>query len=184
VSSVNLRSSATSETFQELFDLIGHEGARRIDARDNTHPDYSQVLSTEQIWNLVKFMREEWVAPSELYDIEVSGPKMYVDYTQDPPVVVAPTITYSNVGAKGSATAGEAIYDEKCQACHGAEGTAHEIEGRSLGQFIREKPNEGWFKAKFGEPGTGMLPGLVTDLQDLQDLYAALADPDNYPDLP
>jgi hypothetical protein len=160
-----------------------HVGARDIDARDTTHPDYSNHLTSGQAWNLVKFMLEEWVAPSELYDIEVTGPKMYVDYTQDPPVVVAPTITYSNVGAKGDAARGEALYDDLCQSCHGADGTAHDLGGRSLGQFVREKPNEGWFKAKFGEPGTGMEPGLVTDLQDLQDLYAALANATNYPDL-
>jgi mono/diheme cytochrome c family protein len=98
-------------------------------------------------------------------------------------VVVAPTVTYTNVGAKGSALSGEAVYDAKCQVCHGTDGTAHDIEGRSLGQFVREKPNEAWFKAKFGEPGTGMMPGLVTSLQDLQDLYAALANAAYYPDL-
>jgi cytochrome c1 len=118
-------------------------------------------------------MLEEWVAPSELYDIEVMGPQMYVDYTQDPPVVMAPTITYSNIGAKGSAINGKTIYAQTCSVCHGADGTGLDIEGRTLGQFFREKPNEAWFKAKFGEAGH-MLPGLVTDLQDLQDLYAAL----------
>jgi mono/diheme cytochrome c family protein len=182
VSSVSLRSSVLSETYQELFDLIAHEGFRQIDAMDNTHPDYSEVLTDEQIWNIVKFMREEWVAPSELYDIEVSGPAMYVDYSQNPPVVVPPVVTYSNVGAKGNAARGETVYDTNCQACHGSNGKAQDIEGRSLGQFVREKPNEAWFKAKFGEPGTGMLPGIITDLQDLQDLYAALANAANYPD--
>jgi mono/diheme cytochrome c family protein len=180
---VNLRSTAASATFQELYDLVAHVGARDIDATDNTHPDYAAVLSEAQSWNLVKFIREEWVAPSDLYDIEVSGSKMYVDYTQDPPVVVAPTITYSNVGAKGDVAMGEAVYDEKCESCHGADGTTLDLGGRSMGEFAREKPNELWFKAKFGEAGTGMLPGLVTALEDLQGLYAALADATNYPGL-
>jgi mono/diheme cytochrome c family protein len=183
VSSVNLRSTSSATSFQGMYDLVLHAGARGIDASDNTHPDYSSHLTSAQAWNLVKFMLEEWVAASDLYDIEVKGPQMYVDYTQDPPVVMAPTITYSNVGAKGSAINGETIYDGKCQVCHGADGTAHDMGGRSLGQFVREKPNEAWFKAKFGEPGTGMAPGLVTSLQDLQDLYAALANAANYPDL-
>jgi hypothetical protein len=60
VSSVNLRSTALQAGFQELFDLIGHAGARDIDASDNTHPDYSVQLTTAQTWNIVKFMREEW----------------------------------------------------------------------------------------------------------------------------
>jgi mono/diheme cytochrome c family protein len=107
---------------------------------------------------------------------------MYVDYSQTPPVVMSPTLTYTNIGAKGSATAGESVYDAKCQSCHGADGTQIDIGGRSLGQFIRQKPHEAWFKAKFGEDGTGMQPGLVSTLQELQDLYAALAVVANYPD--
>ena len=184
VSSVNLRSSAASETFQALYDLVRHAGARDIDAADNTHPDYSELLTDEQAWNLVKFMREEWVAANLLYDIEVSGPQMYVDYTVDPPEVVAPTVTYSNVGALGDEANGNVIYTDLCATCHGVDGLSLDIGGRSLGQFVREKPNEAWFKAKFGEPGTGMDPGLVTETSDLQDLYAALANATNFPDLP
>ena len=181
VSSVNLRSTAAREDFQALFDLVRHAGARKIDAFDNTHPDFS-ILTDDQVWNLVKFMREETVAANLLYDIEVSGPAMYVDYSQNPPVVVAPTVTYSNIGALGNETNGQAIVAATCAGCHGADGTAIQIGSRSLGQFIREKPNEGWFKAKFGEPGTGMNPGLVTATSDLQDLYAALANATNFPD--
>lgn len=183
VSSVNLRSTAQSESVEELFDLVAHVGARQIDAADNTHPDFAAVLTTDQIWSLVKFMREDWVNPSDLYDIEVTGPKMYVDYTVTPAVVVSPTITYSNIGAKGVESRGTAIY-ENCETCHGATGTTLDLGGRSLGQFVREKPNEAWFKAKFGEAGTGMDPGLITELQDLQDLYAALVNPVFFPDLP
>ena len=184
VSSISLRSSAASESFQGLFDLIRHVGARGIDASDNTHPDYSQELTDSQVWNIVKFMREEWVAANLLYDIEVSGPAMYVDYTGDPPVVVTPTVTFSNVGAMGDETNGRLIYTNTCQVCHGIDGTDENIGGRSLGQFVREKPNEAWFKAKFGEPGTGMNPGLVTSTSDLQDLYKALENSTNFPDLP
>ena len=183
VSSVNLRASAASGSYQELYDLIMRVGARDIDARDNTHPEYSQQLATEQAWNLVKFMREEWVAPNLLYDIEVTGPAMYVDYSISPAVVVAPTITYSNIGALGTEADGQTLYTNTCASCHGTDGTTLDLEGRSLGQFVREKPNEAWFKAKFGEAGTGMDPGLITATSDLQDLYAALANAANYPDL-
>jgi mono/diheme cytochrome c family protein len=163
-----------------LFDLVLHAGARDIDARDNTHPDYSTRLTTDQVWNIVKFMREEWVEPNLLYDIEVVGPVMYVDRSGIP-VVVAPTITYSNVGALGDETAGGTLYTSTCSACHGADGTTLDLGGRTLGRFVREKPNEAWFKAKFGEPGTIMTPGLVTVTSDLQDLYAALANATNFP---
>jgi mono/diheme cytochrome c family protein len=180
---VNLRSTPANQTYQGLFDLVVHTGARDIDARDNTHPDYSPYLTPEQVWNIMKFMREEWVAPNLLYDIEVTGPAMYVNYSVDPPEVVAPTITYSNVGALGDEAAGQALYTSVCEGCHGVDGTTHDLGGRSLGQFVREKPNEAWFKAKFGEAGTGMTPGLVTDVSDLQNLYAALANATNFPDL-
>ena len=183
MSSVNLRSTVASATYQEIYDLVAHVGARALDASDNTHPDFSEVLSEAQIWNFVKFLREEFVSPTDLYDIEVTGPQMYVDYAQVPPAVVSPVITYSNIGAKGSASQGNTIYTEKCAACHGADGTSHDLGGRSLGQFVREKPNEAWFKAKFGEFGTGMLPGLVSELQDLQALYAALAVAADFPNL-
>jgi cytochrome c553 len=181
VSSVNLRSAATAKSFQALFDLVRHVGARDIDASDNTHADFSMWLTDSQVWNLVKFMREEWVAPNLLYDISVSGPTMYVDYSQTPAVVVAPTVTYSNVGALGNESNGQTIVANDCAACHGADGTSLDLGGRTLGRFIREKPNEGWFKAKFGEAGTGMNPGLVSTTSDLQDMYAALANSTNFP---
>lgn len=183
VSSVNLRSTASKEGYRELFDLIRHAGSRKIDAFDNSHPDFAQHLTDDQAWNLVKFMREEWVASNLLYDIVVSGPAMYVDYSQNPPVVVKPTVTYSNVGALGNEADGRALSAARCAGCHGTDGTTLDIEGRSLGQFVRQKPNEAWFKAKFGESGTGMNPGLVTETSDLQDLYKALANPANFPDL-
>ncbi len=182
VSSINLRSTAASESFQELYNLVRHVGARQIDAFDNTHPDFSQNLADDQVWNIIKFMIEEWVDPNLLYDLEVTGPTMYVDYSVDPPEVVKPTLTFTNIGSLGNETNGQDIYAQNCATCHGADGTQLDIGGRSLGQFIREKPHEAWFKAKFGEPGTGMQPGLITETSDLQDLYKALANPANFPD--
>jgi cytochrome c553 len=184
VSTLNLRSTRSNQTYQGLYDLILHDGARDIDAADNNHPDYMGHVSTDQVWNLLKFIREEWVAPNLLYDISVTGPAMYVDYSADPDTVVAPTITYSNVGALGDATNGGTLHTSLCASCHGADGLTLIMGGRSLGQFIREKPYEAWFKAKFGEPGTGMTAGLVTATSDLQDLYAALAVAANFPDAP
>jgi len=84
----------------------------------------------------------------------------------------------------GNESNGQTIVAERCASCHGTDGTSLDIGGRSLGQFVREKPNEAWFKAKFGESGTGMAPSLVSETSDLQDLYAALANAANYPDLP
>lgn len=181
VSAINLRSSATANTPQALFDLVMHSPGRMIDAFDNTHPDFAPHLTVAQAWNLVKFMREEWVEPTDLYDLEVMGGMMYVDYSG--PTVMAPTLTYSNIGALGNAANGVTVYAAACGGCHGADGTAIDLGGRSAGQFVREKPNEAWFKAKFGEAGS-MDPGLVTSTSDMQDLYAALVNTVDYPDLP
>jgi len=148
---------------------------------DNTHPDFAPHLTVAQTWNLVKFMREEWIEPTDLYDLEVMGGMMYVDYSG--PTVIAPTLTYSNIGALGNAANGDAVYAAACGSCHGADGTAITTFGRSAGQFVREKPNEAWFKAKFGEAGS-MDPGLITSTSDMQDLYAALVNTVTYPDLP
>lgn len=183
VSSVNLRSAIATASYQQLYDLVARPGARSIDAADNTHPDYSQRLTSAQVWNLVKFMREEWVPAGELYDIEVKGPAIYVDRTQTPPKVISPTVTYTNIGAKGDATRGLGIHIIKCTVCHGSDGKRVPLEGMSLGQFVRAKPQEAWFKVKFGNPGSGMLPGLVTSVQDLQDLYAVYARPTDFPNM-
>ena len=180
VSWVNLRTTS-GQTFQELYDMVAHAGSRTIDATDNTHPDFAAQLTESQIWNLVKFMREEWVAPSDLYDLEVSGQAIHWDYSVTPAVVAAPTLTYSNIGAKGDAPNGGSIYAAKCASCHGANGTNIDLGGRSVGKFAREKPNELWFKLKFGEDGA-MDSGIITSTSDLQDLYAALVNAVNFPD--
>lgn len=184
VSWVNLRSAVKSESYQELFDLVRHVGARNIDAMDNTHPGYPGHLSDSQVWNIVKFMREEWVDPNLLYDLAVTGPTMHWDYSVDPPVLIKPGVTYGNIGAGGNESNGQTLYASRCASCHGADGIMLDIEGMSLGQFLRAKPNEAWFKAKFGQPGTGMNPGLVASTSDLQDLYKTLANAGNFPDLP
>ena len=89
----------------------------------------------------------------------------------------------SKIGEGGNATNGDAIYTTSCLSCHGADGTTLDMGGRSLGEFTRDKPNEMWLKAKFGEPGK-MDAGLVTSTSDLLDLYLALTNATTYPDIP
>ncbi len=177
VSSVNIRSTAVSTSASKLYMLIEHGWGRPMDAASNEMPNYKSNLTAAQIWNLTKFMKEEWVNPTELYDLAVSGP----------PISAAgsPTLTYSNIGKDGNATHGNALISTNCIGCHGSDGKKIEdVDGKTgIGQFVRQKPHEAWFKIKFGEPGTGMNPGqLVTSTSDLKDLYKALIETSVYPD--
>ncbi|MDP2984015.1 MAG: c-type cytochrome [Candidatus Latescibacter sp.] len=176
VSSINLRSTIASTSLSQLYTLIEHSWGRPMNAASNEMPNYKSNLSVEQIWNLVKFMKEEWVDPTELYDLVVTGPPVSS--------VGVPTLTYSNIGKGGDATKGKTFLSNNCNSCHGSDGKKIEVDGLSgQGNFLRSKPNEAWFKIKFGEPGTGMNPGqLVTSTSDLKDIYKALTDKSNYPD--
>ncbi len=182
VSSVNLRSSIVSTTYQELYDLIERPAGRPLNLTSSAHPDYSTVLTPAQIWNIVKFLREEFVNPNELYDLQISGPAMHYEWNGASWVLMKPVLTYSNIGKGGSAASGASVFANKCSVCHGANGKDNPPEGfTSLGKFLRAKPHEAWFKAKFGEPPI-MPPALVTSTQDLKDLYKALVDTVGFPD--
>jgi len=128
-------------------------------------------------------MREEWVEPNTLYDLQVSGGPMRYAMVADVWTLVKPTLSYSAIGQDGDAAAGTAVYTAKCTACHGATGIQTVGGGGTLGKFVRSKPNEAWFKVKFGQPTAGgMLPGLVTSTDDLKNLYKAFANTTNFPD--
>lgn len=184
ISSVNLWSTAASSTPTELFDLIAHPQGRPINAAlDSRHPDYTGYLTTSQIWNIVKFMKEEWINPNALYDLAVAGAPVHNEYPAGVKTVVLPTLTYSNLGKGGVEAAGLTAYAAKCQTCHGATGKEMGIPAgtTSLGNYMRTKPNEGWFKIKFGGP-VGMNPGLVTSTQEMKDLYKLMANVTLFPD--
>jgi mono/diheme cytochrome c family protein len=183
VSPVNLIEHTEHHTPQELFDAISSSAGRRaVDADLASYdpasnptvgdqmPDFGSFMTDDQIWDLVKFLKEEAVDTDLLYDFSTTG--MY------------PTgsITYSNIGAGGDATAGDALYAARCTGCHGADGTAILVDGSfSVGSFLRAKPYEVQHKVKFGQPGTTM-GSLVTDVTEILDLYLALTNATTYPD--
>ena len=70
--------------------------------------------------------------------------------------------------------------------CHGADGTKILVDGDSytVGRHMRYKPYEDQHKVKFfGHLGSVMEPVLKdSDISDIQDLFAAVADANKYPD--
>lgn len=184
VSSINLVSIAAAKTPQELFDALkSSSGRRAIDADLSTYdpatnstlgdqmPDYASIFTEGQLWNLVKFLKEEAVDSTALYDAETTG-----EYPTG-------SIAYTNIGKNGNTANGDAIYASKCAGCHGADGRAFLFDGDSYtaGSFMRSKPHEAHQKIKFGQLGSPM-GSLVTNLNDLKDLYKAMTDTVKYPD--
>jgi mono/diheme cytochrome c family protein len=183
VSSVNLIEHAEHHTPQELFDeLSSSVGRRSVSADLSTYdpatnstvgdqmPDLSEIMTDEQIWDLVKFLKEEVNDTELLYDVSTTG------------TYPTGSVTYSNIGMGGDATNGDAIYAADCAVCHGADGRLIVVDGEfTVGSFLRSKPYEVQHKVKFGQPGTAM-GSLVTDIDDILDLYAALTDETKYPD--
>lgn len=68
-------------------------------------PNYSQVLTDTQIWDLVKFLKEGAIDVTQLYDYTTSG-----SYPTG-------TITYSNIGKDGNATNGKTFFATECAGC-------------------------------------------------------------------
>lgn len=186
VSGVNLRTASANSTHQELFDNIIRPSGRFINSPDSRHPDYTAVLTDAQLWDLVKFMREGWMNSNDLYDMTIVGAPMYYGSNPDggtTDVLVKPTVTYANIGKSGVASAGATAYATKCASCHGANGKQITVDGAAfagVGGYLRAKPNEAWFKIKFGR--AGMAPGLVSTTAEMQDMYKALADTALFPD--
>ncbi len=184
VASLNLKAATEAMSEQELFDALWTStGRRSVSADLSTYdpatnstvgdqmPDLTEIMTEEQVWDLVKFLKEEANDTDLLYDYTTTG------------TYPTGSITYSNIGAGGNAASGDAIYAANCAACHGADGTAFLVDGTfTIGSFLRAKPYEAQHKVKFGQPGTPMGSGLVTDINDILDLYLALTNATNYPD--
>jgi mono/diheme cytochrome c family protein len=185
VSSVDLKEHAAEHTPQELFDdIMQSTGRRNLDADLASYdpatnstvgdqmPNFSEFMTDAQVWDLVKFLKEEVVDTDELYDFTTTGSYPTGSWTS------------SNLGKDGDAASGNAVYaDADCAFCHGANGTAIIVDGSySVGSFFRQKSNEAQHKVKFGQLGTQMLNLGVNDVDDMRDLYKAMADDTAYPD--
>ena len=184
VADVDLAKISESISPQELFDRIKNGAEYRsidenLDTYDpNSHyivgdkmPNYSEILTDAQVWAIVKFLKEEALDTSALYDIVLLG-------NQYPR-----SRGFSNLGVDGSALAGERLFSEKCSGCHGADGTAMLLDNGfyTVGSYIRSKPYEAQHIIKFGHLGSVMRSVLQeASLRDIQDLFAAMRNVDKY----
>ncbi len=193
VSSLNLFAKLASLSNRQIFDRIKNTGGAAVDpARTadgtntslggNDHPDYGTILTDDQIWDLVKFLKKGVYDVTLLYDINTTG--TYPSGSRD----------FTNVGKDGDAAAGTLFYKENCAGCHGDNGRDDEngqvIDinvdiGRSMGEFAREKPYELQHKTRFGNLGSSpkMLGTDHVPIADVKNMLKALANTTNYPDL-
>ena len=179
ISAVNLASLSRTKTAEQLFLAIktGSVATRRPPTADlstynpatnptvgDQMPDYGAIMSDAQIWDLVRFLKAGAFDVTLLYDYSVTG------------VYPTGSITFSNLGRDGSASAGSTTYATACEFCHGSTGKARSLEGGlSLGAFVRGKPNEAQHKIRYGQLGTAMGPTVLT-LTEMKNLYRYLAD--------
>ena len=134
-------------------------------------PDYSELLTDSQIWDLVKFMKTEAIDTTQLYTLTTTG------------AYPTGTKAFSNMGNGGSATAGKAYFATNCARCHGADGTSFKVDGASafVGAHFRSNPYEDHQKVKYGQLGATMTGFPTVTLQQLKDLYAAMANEVDFP---
>lgn len=177
VSGVNLYQIAQTKTAQELFDAMKKTTGRRDIAYDLTQynptsnnttgdqmPNYSQILTDAQIWDIVKFLKEGALDVSQLYDATYTG------------TYPTGSAKFANVGKDGNSTNGKSYFTQKCSSCHGADGKTIALEGMTAGKFVRSKPNEVQHKVKFGQLGSAMTGTFDITLTQMKDLYKALSD--------
>lgn len=134
-------------------------------------PDYSGILSDGEIWDLVKFLKEEAIDVSLLYDATYTG------------TYPTGTATYTNIGKDGNTINGNAYYTANCASCHGASGKTFLVDGAAftVGRHVRTKPYEDQHKVKFGQLGTAMPTHPNVSISDLKNLYKALTDTTAFP---
>ncbi len=187
VSALNLRTLAASKSPQELFDGLktGSGATRRAVSADlstydpatnptvgDQMPNLSEILSDQEIWDIVRYLKEEAIDVTLLYDAVYTG------------TYPTGSASYSNIGKDGDATAGAAYFAAHCASCHGSSGAFIDVEDfHTVGAFLRHKPNEVQHKVKFGQLGSD--PRMVGsfDIQDgeMKNLYKALTDTVAFP---
>lgn len=163
-----------------LPDLLKNTDSRevwlgRLTRGEDAIPAYASVLSPTQTAALADFliaMRDGALPqPDDLFTLDEKAPGFY------------------RLKEGGDAARGQALIENKCKGCHGADGTNIEIEAgqHSLGTFLRARASEAWLKILVGNAGTSMGPQLDKNApravlsQELRDIFAAGCDRARFP---
>jgi thiosulfate dehydrogenase len=181
VSTVDLVKSGAALTPAQLFAKIKNPAHPRLtsfnpaeyDPEINSEigdrmPDYGKIFTDGEIWDLVKFIKEDAVSHWKFYTLVTSGnyPRGKTGFTE--------------IGKGGNPKNGDIIYAENCASCHGIDGREISIKGYSVGKFTRKKTYELAHKVKFGQPGSNMF-GTDLTVQEMKDLHKALTNERKYP---
>lgn len=184
ISSVNLVQVALSLDPEALFEAIRRPTGRRPFSTDlstyhpatnptlgDQMPDYGELLTDAQIWELVRFLKTDAIDWTKLYDLTVTG------------TYPTGSATYAAIGKDGDAARGDGLFAAKCSWCHGASGTAILVDGAAytVGRHLRSKPYEDQHKIRFGQLGSPMKQSAIS-LNEMKDLYKALSNTAKYPD--
>lgn len=185
VAGMNQYSIVQNKSPQELFNLMNSTTNRRditydfvaytpSDPNDSAHkmPNYGEIFTTAQMWDLVKFLKEGAFDISQLYDASYSG------------IYPGGSASYFIIGKDGNSTSGANYYSANCSSCHGIDGTAILVEGMTVGKFTRTKPYEVQHKVKYGQLGSSMTGAFGITLSQVKDLYKAISDTVAFPNQP
>ncbi len=163
-----------------LPDLLKNTDSRelwlgRLTRGEDAIPAYASVLSASQLAALSDFllaMRDGALPRSDdVFTLDEKAPGFY------------------RLNEGGDAARGQALIENKCKGCHGADGTNIELaEGKhSLGTFLRARASEAWLKILVGNAGSSMGPQLDKSApravlaQELRDIFAAGCDRARFP---
>ncbi len=183
---VDLTEPRANDDYKELFGHIYDTDGRKVDAAktaDGTDPSlggdempaFATILTKEEAWDIVKFIKEESVDVSKLYDTKVTG-----TYPNG-------VVTFENIGKDGDAAAGDTYFAANCASCHGANGLGADDfivddgDTVGVGNFGRNEPYSVQHRVKFGNPGTDMPVFSKITVTELKNLLAALQDETKYP---
>jgi len=174
-----------NDGIREIYDHIVTGGTR--DPYSKTYndqmPDYSKLITSDDAWDLVKFIKETAHETDDFYTLNTTG------------TWPTGTHSFSDIGKGGDGTNGKVVYDAHCKVCHGADGSKLNIycKGIWLGDMFRNDPHEIQHKAVWGMPNdwshvqagcadAGEMPIQTITDQDIRDLMVMGQDTVAFPD--